>query len=51
MKAIRLSGVWTTKPKVKTHLRALGTMVSDVWLNLMLPIVREHPDLDPDKKQ
>jgi hypothetical protein len=35
----------------KTHLRALGTMMSDVWLNLMLPIVREHPDLDPDRKQ
>lgn len=30
------------------HLRALGTMMQDVWLNLQLPIVREHRELDPD---
>ena len=34
----------------KQHLRALGTMMQDVWLALMAPIVREHRDLDPDKK-
>lgn len=32
------------------HLQALGTTMQDVWLRLMAPIVREHRDLDPDKK-
>ena len=32
----------------REHLRALGTMMQDLWLNLQLPIVREHRDLDPD---
>jgi hypothetical protein len=31
------------------QLRALGTLMQDVWLNLEAPIVREHPALDPDK--
>jgi hypothetical protein len=30
------------------QLRALGTMMQDLWLNLQLPIVRAHRDLDPD---
>ena len=34
----------------EAHLGALGTMMQDVWLHLMSPIVREHPDLDPDRK-
>jgi hypothetical protein len=32
------------------HLGALGTMMQDVWLELMAPIVREHPELDPDRR-
>jgi hypothetical protein len=32
------------------HLHALGTMMLDVWTELMAPIVREHPQLDPDRK-
>ena len=32
------------------HLRALGTMMQDLWVALMAPIVREHTDLDPDKE-
>ena len=32
------------------HLRALGTMMQDLWLQLMAPIVREYPDLDPDRR-
>ena len=31
------------------QLRALGTMMQDVWLNLEAPIVREYPELDPDR--
>lgn len=34
----------------EAHLRALGTMMQDVWLELMAPVVREYRDLDPDKK-
>ena len=34
----------------KQHLRALGTMMADVWTELMAPIVREHRDLDPDRR-
>ncbi len=30
------------------HQRALGSMMADVWIELMLPIVREHKELDPD---
>ena len=33
------------------HLRALGTLMQDLWLVLMAPIVREHPGLDPDRKR
>jgi hypothetical protein len=29
--------------------RPLGEVMQSVWLELMQPIVREHPDLDPDK--
>jgi len=29
--------------------RPVGEVMQSVWLDLMLPIVREHPDLDPDK--
>jgi hypothetical protein len=32
------------------HLRAVGTMMQDLWVALMGPIIREHADLDPDKK-
>ena len=32
------------------HLRAVGTIIQDLWVALMGPIVREHADLDPDKK-
>ena len=34
----------------KRHLPALGTMMADVWTELMPPIVREHRDLDPDRR-
>jgi len=30
------------------HIRALGDMMGDLWFKLQLPIVRQHPDLDPD---
>jgi hypothetical protein len=36
-------------PERTKQLRVLGTIMADVWTELMAPIVREHPDLDPDK--
>jgi len=30
--------------------RPLGDVMQAVWLELMLPIVRQYPHLDPDKK-
>jgi hypothetical protein len=30
--------------------RRLGEVMQSVWLELMPPIVRQHPDLDPDKQ-
>jgi hypothetical protein len=30
------------------HLQALGGVMADLWLQLQLPIVREHRELDPD---
>ena len=38
------------EPERQKHLQALGTMMQEVWLRLVAPIVREHRDLDPDKK-
>jgi hypothetical protein len=29
--------------------RSLGEVMQSIWLELMRPIVRQHPDLDPDK--
>ncbi len=31
------------------HLRAMGGIMADLWLKLQWPIVREHPELDPDR--
>jgi hypothetical protein len=31
--------------------RPLGEVMQSVWLDLMQPIVRQHPDLDPDKRR
>jgi hypothetical protein len=36
------------EPERSAHLRALGQLMTDVWIHLQLPIVREHEDLDPD---
>lgn len=30
------------------HLHALAGAMFHLWMELQLPIVREHPDLDPD---
>ena len=30
------------------HLHALAGAMQHLWTGLQLPIVREHPDLDPD---
>jgi hypothetical protein len=29
--------------------RPLGEVMQSIWLELMRPIVHQHPDLDPDK--
>ncbi len=33
----------------KRLLRPLGHMMADLWLKLESPIVKQFPDLDPDK--
>jgi hypothetical protein len=33
----------------KRLLRLLGEMMADLWLKLESPIVKQFPDLDPDK--
>jgi len=30
------------------HLRSLAVVIQHLWTDLQRPIVREHPDLDPD---
>ena len=30
------------------HLRALCVVIEHLWSKLQWPVVREHPDLDPD---
>jgi hypothetical protein len=32
-------------------LKALGGIFADFWLTLQLPIVRQYPELDPDKDE
>lgn len=27
----------------------IGRMMGDLWVEILAPIVREHPELDPDK--
>lgn len=36
------------EPERRAHLVALAGVMGDVWTSLQRPIVREHPDLDPD---
>jgi hypothetical protein len=31
--------------------RGLGAIMGSVWTEMQLPIVREYPDLDPDKDE
>lgn len=33
------------------HLQGLASVMRDLWLQLQLPVVREHRDLDPDGQQ
>jgi hypothetical protein len=48
--ATEVVGTLPDQDEQKLHRRAIGTMMGDLWLGLQLPIVREHHDLDPDKK-
>jgi hypothetical protein len=32
----------------EAHARGLGGMMADLWINLQRPVVREHPELDPE---
>ena len=34
----------------KPYARAVGEVLAAIQLDLMAPIIREHPDLDPDVK-
>ena len=34
----------------KIFLRRLGKIMADINVELILPIIRAHPDLDPDNK-
>lgn len=36
------------QPERSAHLQALAGAMQHLWLELQLPIVREHRDLDPD---
>lgn len=33
----------------KAHLQSLGCLMGDLWIGLQMPIVRQYPQLDPDK--
>ena len=48
--ATEVVGTPEDEDEQKLHRRAIGTMMGDLWLSLQLPIVREHRELDPDKK-
>jgi len=47
--ANRIVSEHSTSPE-KEHLRrGLGTMMDGLWVDLMWPIARQYPHLDPDK--
>lgn len=35
----------------KRFRRAIGTIMNEVYTNLMMPIVRQYPELDPDSNK
>ena len=35
----------------KRYLRAIADIIADVFVTLIRPIVKEYPELDPDREQ
>jgi hypothetical protein len=49
--AAEVIGAIRDQEEQKRLRRPLGEVMQSVWLDLMQPIVRQHPDLDPDKRR
>jgi hypothetical protein len=49
--AAEVIGAIRDQEEQKRLRRPLGEVTQSVWLELMQPIVRQHPDLDPDKRR
>jgi len=49
--AAEVIGAIEDQEEQKRLRRPLGEIMQSVWLDLMQPIVRQHPDLDPDNKR
>ena len=49
--AAEVIGAIRDQEEQKRLRRPLGEVMQSVWLELMQPIVRQHPDLDPDKRR
>lgn len=47
--ATEIIGKLPDEEEQKRLRRPLGQMMADVWTELMLPIVKQFPELDPDK--
>jgi hypothetical protein len=45
-----LIGMLPDQEEQKRLRRPLGQVMQSVWIELMQPIVREYPHLDPDKR-
>jgi hypothetical protein len=48
--AAALIGTLPDQEEQKRLRRPLGQVMQSVWIELMQPIVREYPHLDPDKR-
>ena len=48
--AAEVIGTLRDQEEQKRLRRPLGELMQAIWLDLMQPIVRQHPDLDPDKR-
>ena len=35
----------------RVYLRAIGELMASSYTKLMLPLIKEYPDLDPDKNE
>lgn len=49
-RATEIISTITDTAEQKRLRQPIGKLMANIWTDLMLPIVKEHPDLDPDNQ-